>query len=170
MKKMLMLMTLVLMQAAVATGARAASVKYDMDGSADFRSYRKIAWASGPARGGEAIADRRIRTAIEIELESKGYELVSAAEADLVVDYAAVVRRRGELSEEGGPRFGRNLRMRSHPEGTLLVSFEEAKGGRVVWHGAVTDAVASNPEKADKKTEKAVGQLLEKFPSRTKTP
>jgi hypothetical protein len=69
------------------------------------------------------------------------------------------------LTETVGPRFGRDLRLRSYPEGTLAVAFTEVKSGRTVWHGAVSDALATNPEKADRETEKAVAKLLAKFPA-----
>lgn len=149
----------------LAAAAEAASVRYDMDRSADFASFRQVAWAGGPGRGAEAIADRRIRAAIEAELASKGYTLVTATQSDLTVDYVAVVRQRREIAESGGPRFGRNFQLRSQPEGTLIVAFEETKSGRTVWRGAVTDAIASNPERADRRTEKAVHKLLAEFPA-----
>ena len=166
MKKTLTLVTLLTIQILLATHAGAATVRYDRDKHADFATYRKVAWAQEPATGSEAIADARIRTAIEAELEKKGYALVETGEADLTVEYFAVVRERREVSETGGPLLGRNYRLRSQPEGTLIVSFQDVKSGRMVWHGAVTDGLASNPDKADKKTEKAVAKLLEDFPTR----
>ena len=161
MKKMMMFM----LAALIATTATASTVKYDMDSTADFTKYQKVAFADAPAKGAEAMADKRIRAAIESELQAKGYTMTDAQEADLTVDYFAVVRQTRQIDETGGPRFGRNLRLRSQPEGTLVVSFE-TKSGETVWHGAVTDALASSPEKAEKKTEKAIAKLLEKLPGK----
>lgn len=166
MNKKTMQWTMVVAQLAVATVAGAATVKYDMDGSVDFAKFQKVAFDSEASKGADAIADKRVRAAIRAELESKGYAMVEAGEADLMIDYFAVVRQRRELRDTSGPRLGRTLQMRQHPEGTLVVSFHQRSNGEVIWHGAVTEAIASSPEKADKKTEKAVGQLLEKFPSR----
>lgn len=151
---------------AAASLASAASVKFDMDRAVDFATFRTVAFAEEAAKGSGAIADQRVRSALRAELEAKGYTLVAAGEADLTLDYFAVVRERREVSETGGPRFGRSLRLHRHPEGTLVVSFAQQGSGRVVWQGAVSDALASSPEKADKKTEKAVRELLEAFPSR----
>jgi hypothetical protein len=161
-----MQLTMVMAQLAIATFAGAASVKYDMDASVDFAEFRKVAFAAEASRGADAIADKRVRAAIRAELEAKGYAMADAAEADLTIDYFAVVRQRRELLDTGGPRFGRSLQVRQHPEGTLVVSFHRRSNDEVVWQGAVTEAIATSPEKADKKTEKAVGRLLEKFPSR----
>jgi len=166
MKTKTMLKTVMAVQLALATVAGAASVKYDMDGTAEFAKFEKVAFASAPSQGAEAIADKRVRAALRAELEAKGYAFVEPAEADLTLDYVAVVRERRELRDTGGPRFGRNLQLHRQPVGTLVVSFTLPGPGDVVWHGLVTDAIASNPEKADKKTEKAVHQLLEKFPSK----
>lgn len=158
--------TMIVAPLAAASLAGAASVKYDLDRAVDFSKYRTVAFTAEASKGSDAIADKRVRAALAAELEAKGYALVAADEADLALDYFAVVRERREVSESGGPRFGRNLRLRRHPEGTLVVSFAERGSGEVVWQGAVSDALASNPEKADKKTEKAVRELLEDFPSR----
>lgn len=46
-----------------------------------------------------------------------------------------------------------------------MVEVYDGKSGRLVWRGAVTDALAKDPEKADKKTQKAVAKLLKGFPS-----
>jgi hypothetical protein len=159
-------MTMLTITALAATMATASTVKYDMDTTADFTRYQKVAFADAPAKGAEAMADKRIREALATELEAKGYTMTDAKEADLLLDYVAVVRQRRQIDETGGPRFGRNLRLRSHPEGTLVVSFA-TREGETVWHGAVTDALASNPEKAEKKTEKAIAKLLEKLPQRS---
>ncbi|MCM2268823.1 MAG: DUF4136 domain-containing protein [Thermoanaerobaculia bacterium] len=169
MNRKTMQVTMVTMQLTIATLAGAASVKYDMDSGADFSRFRTVAFASEASQGVDAITDRRIRAAIRSELEAKGYHLTEPSEADLTLEYFAVVRQRRELVDTGGPRFGRSLQLRQHPEGTLVVLFRGAKGGDVVWQGAVTDAVAASPEKADRKTEKAVGKLLEKFPSKKRT-
>lgn len=166
MKTKTMLRTMMAMQLAVATLAGAASVKYDMDGSVEIAKLEKVAFVSPPSKGEDAIADKRLRAALTAALEAKGYELVDGSGADLTVDYFAVVRQRRELVETGGPRFGRNLRLRQLPEGTLVVSFALSPSGEVVWHGLVTDAIASSPERANEMTEKAVAKLLEKFPSR----
>lgn len=158
--------TIVIAPLAAASLAGAASVKHDLDRAVDFSKFRTVAFAEEASKGPGAIADQRLRAALRAELEAKGYTLVAAGEADLTLDYLAVVRERRELSETGGPRFGRNLRLHRHPEGTLVVSFTARESDRVVWQGAVSDALAASPEKADKKTEKAVRELLEAFPSR----
>jgi hypothetical protein len=163
MKKMTMTLTLA---ALIATTVTASTVKYDLDTTVDLTKYQKVAFADAPAEGAEALADKRIRAAIETELEAKGYTITDARDADLTLDYFAVVRQNRRLDETGGLRFGRSLRVRSQPEGTLVVSFA-TRSGETVWHGAVTDALASNPEKAERKTEKAIARLLEKFPGKT---
>jgi hypothetical protein len=50
------------------------------------------------------------------------------------------------------------------PTGVLIVEIYDRTTGKLAWRGTVTDELASDPEKADKKTAKAVAKLLQKFP------
>jgi hypothetical protein len=56
------------------------------------------------------------------------------------------------------------LKIDSTPVGTLIVDVIDARTGRLAWRGSVSDALASDPGKADKRTGKAVTKLLRKFP------
>jgi len=143
--------------------AQASTVKYDYDKSVDFTAWKSLAWKpSGPSGG--TLAEGRIRRALAAGFAAKGYTMVDASSADFLVAHHAAARRDLRVSESFSRGFGRDLRVDSVPVGFLVVDVFERRTGKLAWRGMVSDALASNPEKADKRTEKAVAKLLEKFP------
>jgi hypothetical protein len=159
------LITLVLAIGVTTGAAQAASVKYDYDKSVDFASYKSWAWRQPQAAGGGSIPDARIREALEAGFVADGYSQAERPSADFLIDYHAAARQDVRFDETfRGPGFGRDLRMNRVPVGVLVVDVIDARSGKLAWRGLVEDALASDPQKADKKTEKAVAKLLKKFP------
>jgi len=158
-------LTLVLAIAMTTGAARAASVKYDYDKSVDFASYKSWAWSEPETAGGGSIPEARIRQALEAGFVADGFMQQDRAAVDFFVDYHAAARQDVRFDETfRGPGFGRDLRMNRMPMGVLVVDVIDARTGKLAWRGIVEDALASDPQKADKKTEKAVAKLLKKFP------
>ena len=158
------LITLVLAMAVTTGAAQAAAVKYDYDKKVNFTTYKSWAW-SEPQAADYSMTESRIREAVEAGFVADGYSQVERADADFLVDYHAAARQDVSFDETfRGPGFGRDLRMRRTPTGVLVVDVIDARTGKLAWRGLVEDALASDPKKADKKTEKAVTKLLTKFP------
>lgn len=155
---------LILAVALSATTAHAAAVKYDADETFDFSTCESWAWKR-PELPDASIAEGRIRRALGEGFTAKGYTSTEPNEADFLVDYHAAVGRELRLDESLGLPGRRNLRVDSYAKGVLIVDVFDRETGRLVWRGSVSDALASDPEKADKKTEKAVEKLLKKFPA-----
>jgi hypothetical protein len=160
----LILATLLVMMLCPLGSARAATVRYDYDESAAFSEWKTLAWKRPQPTGGDPLAMGRIRRALEAGFAAKGYTETDRDEADFLVDFYAGAHRELRLTEGGGPFRGRNLRVDAQPTGTLVVDVWDAGTGRLVWRGAVQDALANDPAKADRRTEKAVTELLAKFP------
>ena len=151
----------------MAANAEASSVKYDYDRDVDFSKWTTVAWKDD-ARPDGSMTARRIAKAVEAGFVERGYTFVEDAEkADFVLESRAVawedVRVQGVYH---GPAFGRSVYIDREARGALLVDAFDPKTGRLVWHGVVSDALARNPEDADKKTAKAVHKLLQKFPAK----
>lgn len=144
--------------------ALAADVKYDYDGSVDFSAWRTWAWKTPAAPTGGTPAEARIRRSLEAGFTARGYARTDRG-ADLFVEFHAGARRELRVDEGWGFRGRRDLRVDSYAKGVLIVDVLEARTGRLVWRGAVADALASDPAQADKKMEKAVTKLLRKFPA-----
>ena len=63
----------------------------------------------------------------------------------------------------GGPGLATTTVERT-PVGTLHVDIFDGQSKKVIWHGSSTDTLTGNPEKNEKKLDKAVADLFKKFP------
>jgi hypothetical protein len=64
----------------------------------------------------------------------------------------------------GGPGLATATVERT-PVRTLHVDIFDGQSKKVIWHGSSTDTLTGDPEKNEKKLEKAVTALFKKFPS-----
>lgn len=153
----------------LAGAARAAEVRYDYDKTVDTSNWKTWAWQEPSAPNESGISAARIRTALAREFTAKGYRQVTPLEADFRVDYYAAARPNMRVSDTWSPGFGRDLRVDKQMVGSLVVEIYDARSGRLAWQGVVSDALAKNPDQADKKTAKAVDKLLRNFPAAKQT-
>lgn len=140
---------------------------YDYDRDTDFSRWTSFAWAPPGVPGGSPTVDR-LRRAVEDGFVAKGYARVERPDrADFLVTFRAAAWRETLVSESfRGPGFGRDLGLQRVPTGALVVEVYDRRTRGLAWHGVVTDELAGDPEKADRRTAKAVEKLLKKFPSR----
>lgn len=137
------------------------------DESFDFSAVKSFAWIEEPGWKVNPVADRRVRSAVESELTDKGYQMIGADGADLLLDYRAAVRDRLQIDEVWR---GRRLRgpvvrvwdVATYAEGTLLLDMLSADDRELVWRGTISGAISR--ETAEKRIKKAVARLLKKFP------
>jgi hypothetical protein len=152
--------------AAIAGAAAASTVKLDYDRTVDFSTYESWAWKHGEERRGTTLAETRIRRALTDGFTNRGFERVDElAEADFLVDYHAAAHGELRVREDfRTPGVGRDLTVDRVPVGTLVVDVFDAETGALVWRGLVSDTLARAPERAERKTAKAVTKLLARFP------
>ena len=128
-------------------------------------SASSVAWAEhdAPAEGdGEASArlHQRVRTTVEAELRSRGYEfLAPGAKADLWVDYAVYLR---DKTVRLRPMNVRDEIVVQYDEGTLELRFARPGTDRPLWEGHLQAEVDPDPDNIP--VERAVTRLLEPFP------
>jgi len=150
----------------LATEGNASSIRYDVDRTVDFSTWKNVAWKVTPPT--VSMPERRIRQALKAGFEGRGYTFVETPlAADFIVSYRAAAW--GEVEVSGawyGPGFGRHVQTQRVPKGVLIVEVFERATGRLAWHGSVSDDLASDADKADERTMKAVAKLLKKFPAR----
>lgn len=166
MNKWIAVMSVVLVALGVAGAAAASTVKYDYDRDVDFSQWARAAWRL-PVPG-SGMTEKRIAKAVEAGFKGRGYTFVDAPEqADFVIDFRAAAWQNTRLEEAfHGPAFGRSLYVSREARGALVIEVYEHATGRLAWRGVVSDALAGDPDKADKKTARAVEKLLKKFPAR----
>jgi hypothetical protein len=176
---------------ALVGGCSGIQVSQDYDLSTNFNAYRTFAWAPEPTqKSGDVVIDspfmdRRIRTAIETTLESKGYPKAAGGRPDFLVTYQLVVKTQVEI-DTFGPAFGWGVYpygywgypypywggidyttfINQYEVGTLLVDFTDAKTHQLFWRGIGSRRIyqQSTPEKSTERVNRTVGEILAQYP------
>jgi hypothetical protein len=166
MNKSIVALSMVVASLGIAVAAVASTVEYDIDRGVDFSTWQRMAWAT--PKGPElTIQERRISRAVENGFASKGYTLVEdKANADFLIDYRATAWQEARVGETFSRGFGRSLYVDREQRGALVVVVIERKTGKIAWRGTVSDALAKDPDQAEKRLAKAIEKLMKKFPTR----
>ena len=157
-------------------------VRTDYDPQADFSRLRTFAWASpvqektGDLRIDSPLLDERIRRAVESTLQARGFEKAAPRTADFVVAYHLSLEQRLDVrtmdSYYGYRRYGAwgyggtQTTVSQYEQGTLIIDVADARAQRLVWRGSGSRRVSqsSDPEKATENVNRAVQEILAKFP------
>lgn len=157
------------------TIAIAQNVTYDFDHSANFSRFRTYAWVNGSSVADE-LNHRRIVSAIELQLASKGFARVAtSASPDVLVAYHASFDKNLEINgfstgwggfRWGGSRTG-TARVDEILIGTLAVDMVDAKTKTIVWRAMASKEidVKASPEKRDRNITRAVEKLFKNYPA-----
>ncbi len=165
----------------------------------DFSNSRSFKWASQPPlikTGDFEISDEiaeRMKTAIRAAFEAKGYQFVSAGQADLAVSYTMGARSRIEIidfpdvyvksyddwawgqSYYGpgyvSPNHGSSLNVQELElaVGTLSIDVFDTRGRRPVWH-AQAEKILNDAERrgaSQSKLNADAVTMLQDFPARS---
>jgi hypothetical protein len=161
--RLLLGLTIVLM----AANAFGQKVTTDSAPNVEWSKYHTYAWAEGtPAQ--DPLLAQRIVAGIDTQLAAKGLKKVES-DPDLVVVYHAATDKQKSLnwSNMGGwGRFGGmgSAQVDTVVNGQLKVDLADYKAKQFLWRGTATDTVSGDPKKNDKKLDKALVKMFEKFP------
>jgi len=185
---------------AVISACAGLQVKQDYDPLADFAQYRTFAWAPDPPPGrghlliDSPLMDRRIRTAIETTLKSKGYTQAESGRPDFFVTYQLVVKTQIDVHTVG-PAFGwggypfnywrhpypyweypypywggmdYTTHVSQYEVGTLIIDFTDAQTHQLFWRGIGERRLSrqSTPEKNIEMVNRTVAEMLAAYPPR----
>ena len=126
----------------------------------------------------DGLQDRRIRSAVNQQLQAKSYQQVAADKADFLVNYLTTSKTRREENHittsmgYGMRSWGMGVytetRVNDYEEGGLLIDVIDPQDHELLWRGRSRARLSdtSTPEKRTEKTNKAVTAILEAFPSR----
>jgi hypothetical protein len=169
----------------LSTGLLACSgiqVSSDYDPNADFSALRSYAWldarsgVEGDREDVTSLLDRRIRSAIDEELASKGFALVDRSKAQVLVSYHLGVEKKLDVDTiyqsygyRGGYYGGGGIAqttVREYEEGTMLIDIIDAPAKQLVWRGSGQARLrrTSSPEQREERVREAVTEILEDFP------
>lgn len=146
------------------------SVHTDYDREVDFSGYQTFQWMPYPKDSKNAVPrssllDKRIRRAVEQELESKGYVIRERGRADALLAYHVAVRRKVDVSHV---QYGYWWRRRAtyvtrYKEGTIVLDIVDPKRKELMWRGTAAGVVGS-PEESAERIRNSVTKMLEKYP------
>ena len=159
-------------------------VTTDYDPSADFTRLRSYAWldeqsgVEGDRSDVTSLLDRRVRRAVDAEMQRKGLSAVDRGQADVLVAYHLGVETKLDVntinSGYGGGPYGYRGGVYSHTtvteyqEGTLLIDVVEPKAKQLIWRGSGQARIwkSTTPAEREKRIDQAVGEILKSFPPR----
>ncbi len=160
--------------------ALAQRTSFDFDKSADFSTFRTYTLQDGTPVG-DPLIDKRIVTAIEAELASKGLTRDDAG-PDVVVVYHVAFDTKQDITaySTGYGRYGyrwgggwgtTDVRVREILVGTLVIDIADANRQEIVWRGIGVKEVdtRAKAEKRDKNISEAVRKILRNFPPKRKS-
>jgi hypothetical protein len=175
----------VLALALLVGGCASVRAQSDYDPNARFDTFHTFAWTGQePGRlpnesGGERkpldpLLARRIKEAIDTQLEAKGYKLTKdLGKADFAVSFSVGTREKIRVQSSptyygggygyGGWYAGSGVSTQSYTEGTLAIDIFDGKSHMAVWHGWASKRVNESSDRA-KVVDEVVTAILAKFP------
>ena len=164
----------------VMSGCSSVNTTFDYDSHTDFSKLQTFAWmpreantggSAQQAQANNSLFDKRLKNAVNTNLEAKGYS-INTTEPDFVIIYHTGVQDKVNVTNWGytyGPYWGpwgESVDVSQYTEGTLILDFVDYVTKSIVWRGTAQKALSGNenPEKAEQNMQKAVDQLLAKFP------
>jgi hypothetical protein len=157
-------------------------VTSDYDHSVNFRNYKTWSWypqqtadaEGGPARGYNSFLDKRLRTAVEMEMKKRGLTYTEQS-PDLFVAYSAKVEDKQQINGGGfGYPFygygaygmygrGPYAPVTQYKAGTVIIDLVDAKRKELAWRGQGQAQVDKNTI-SEEEVYRIVGGILENYP------
>lgn len=164
------------------------TITTDFDDSTDFSALRTFRYAHKDELNPSDVlqtnpfAGKRVRAAIESNLNKLGYILEDTEIPDFVILAHAGVKDKVSVTNWGtsyggyyggwydpwwGP-YGGNTSVSYYEEGTLVIDIVNVTDKELIWRGMATGTLPSNPsaEQSEKNINKAVGGILSRFPAK----
>ena len=152
--------------------AQAQKVNVDFDKTTDFSKFKTYSWGQGTPNP-NPLGHQRIVAGIESQLALKGLQKVES-NADIVVIYHAAAGHETQINTTnmggygyGWGRYGggtSTTTVQNIPTGELIVDIGDTQSKKFVWRGTARDTLSDKPEKNEKKLNKALTKMFEKFP------
>ena len=176
--------TTVLAAALLVSACSGISVNQDFRPGADFSALRTWDWmpGGGPSEFGQLVDDR-IQSAIETQLQAKGFQKVSSGEPNFRVGFQLITEdhvdyetvnnyygggwgTRGVYRGYGGAMGTSQTYSREYTTGAIIIDFFDVGSRELVWRGSGEGKVheTATPQERQERANAAVQQILEQFP------
>jgi hypothetical protein len=167
-------------------GCSSVSVNRDYDSTFNFSALKTYAWQhdvqpeTGNPRLDNDLNDRRIRSAVERELQAKGFVKADKSKADFLIAYFmdyqqridsssgsfSVGMGRSSYGRAGSVGYNTGGSVSDYEEAQLTIDFINPADEQMIWRGRGRRRASSSskPEKITERTNDAVMRILKKFP------
>jgi len=165
----------------------ASRARFDFDREVVFARYKTFDWIAPPVRASEeevqsdpdgpftrnSLLDKRIRTAVNRNLELRGFRQVEDRKADFRLNYHVTFKEKLVGSGSSFGYFGRyyrggfssdfNWSVRQYQQGTIIIDVVDYAKDQLVWRGWVVSRNSDgNFDEAE--INQAVDAILMRFP------
>ena len=165
----------------IGLGCSTISVSYDYDTKADFTSLKTFDFMPVPVQSNiNTLNVKRIQDAVRNQLESKGYtQTLDNPDFQIAMHLSKQEKTRvkevpdrgytytfGRRINWGDNTVSRRIDVYEYEEGTLILDIVDAQSNELSWRGVAKAEVLhyTNPEKREKRINKAVQKILKNFP------
>lgn len=147
--------------------------QFAWDPKSDFAPMKTFNWYDGPGfqmPHGDSIIDGRfidqhVRSAVDQDLEKKGFRKVDAASASMFVSYRT--GDTGVASEDKDPNYewltGYSVATMYEKERMVTIDIRD-QAKKLVWRGSITRLEGENPDAVARELDREISTLLNKFP------
>ena len=145
-------------------------VHTDYDKKADFSKYKTYSWAK--VQTSNPLWEQRIKDAVDPELQAKGWQKVDSG-GDVALTAVGSARDQQEyttfydrLSPWWWRGFGNEATttVQTYRIGTLVLDMYDVQTHRLIWRGTASDMLSDKPSKNEKKLDKTIAKMFDKFP------
>jgi hypothetical protein len=168
-----LIVTLALALMATPGFAQKVTVDWDRDYTSDPQTY---AWVAPEEAEANPLMHQRIVNAMNYWLTMRGRQEVKPNEnPDVYLTYHSDSKDQVVITSDhfgygfgpgwywGGGMGTTTSRAQTYTKGTLVIDIWDAKSKNLVFRGTATDTVEANPEKMEKKINKAVEKMFKEF-------
>jgi hypothetical protein len=156
----------------ILVGSTLADVHTDYDHKADFSRYHTYQWIK--VQTTDPLWQQRISEAVDHELQAKGWQRVDSG-ADVALSAVGATHNQQEYQTFynglGGWRWRgmgeTTTTVENYPVGTLVLDMYDGRNHQLIWRGTSSDTLSSKPSKNEKKLDKDVSKMFDKFPPKT---
>ena len=148
----------------------AQDVHVDWDKHATFERYHTYCWDK--VQTSNPLWKNRIQDAVDKALQAKGWQRVDE-HGDATIFVVGSTQNQQEYQTfyngmVGGWRWGgfgeTTTTVETYKVGTLVVDLYDSGNKQLIFRGTASDSLSSNPDKNEKKLEKAVDKMFKNFP------
>jgi len=144
------------------------SVQTEYDQNIHFAEYKTFKWAPYPKGGKKkvqpnSLLDKRIRSAVERELQTLGFQIISDGKPDALLTYHVGVKKHVDV-DHYGYRYGRRrTSVRKYKENSILIDIIARDSNELIWRGAASGVVGHSETRLEL-IDKSIAEIFKKYP------